>query len=155
MKYQQKYTKEKLEQAVKNNESIAGVLRELDIKLSGGLYSYIKSLIKKYQIDTSHFTGSAWNVKKKNPFGPKKLHFNEILVFNRKKGFREGILKLRRALLESGTEHKCNSCGLGNIWNGKKIVLEINHKDENFLNNQKDNLEFLCPNCHSQYRGIS
>ena len=31
----------------------------------------------------------------------------------------------------------------------KKIPLEIHHKDGNYLNNNEDNLELLCPNCHS------
>jgi hypothetical protein len=30
------------------------------------------------------------------------------------------------------------------------IVLEIEHKDGNHHNNERSNLEALCPNCHSQ-----
>ena len=29
------------------------------------------------------------------------------------------------------------------------IPLEIHHKDGNYLNNTKENLQVLCPNCHS------
>jgi hypothetical protein len=32
---------------------------------------------------------------------------------------------------------------------GEKITLELEHKDGNHFNNQRDNLECLCPNCHS------
>ncbi len=35
-------------------------------------------------------------------------------------------------------------------WNGLPITLELEHKDGNSSNNVLDNLEILCPNCHSQ-----
>lgn len=52
-------------------------------------------------------------------------------------------------------EGKCNKCGLSE-WLGKPISLEIEHKDGNHQNNDRDNIELLCPNCHAQtdtYRG--
>jgi hypothetical protein len=64
----------------------------------------------------------------------------------------------RPALRKYLTEHygyKCSVCGLFD-WNGKLIVLEIEHKDGNSENNMPDNLCFICPNCHSQtgtYKG--
>jgi len=51
--------------------------------------------------------------------------------------------------------YKCSKCGISE-WNGKKIVLEIEHIDGNSENNLESNLVFLCPNCHSQtdtYKG--
>lgn len=43
----------------------------------------------------------------------------------------------------------CAKCGISE-WLGKPIVLELEHKDGNNQNNSRDNLEGLCPNCHSQ-----
>lgn len=45
--------------------------------------------------------------------------------------------------------NKCNECGIDS-WNGKPITLELEHKDGNHHNNKRENLECLCPNCHSQ-----
>lgn len=45
-------------------------------------------------------------------------------------------------------DEKCNRCGL-NEWFGESLVLELEHKDGNHFNNQRSNLEMLCPNCHS------
>ena len=42
----------------------------------------------------------------------------------------------------------CATCGISE-WRGKKISLELEHKDGNHSNNAKENLEALCPNCHS------
>lgn len=53
----------------------------------------------------------------------------------------------KRIVLEQ--ENKCNLCGIS-IWNNKPITLELEHKDGNNQNNSRDNLECLCPNCHSQ-----
>ena len=43
----------------------------------------------------------------------------------------------------------CSECGISN-WNNKPIVLEVDHIDGNYLNNNIDNLRAICPNCHSQ-----
>jgi Zn finger protein HypA/HybF involved in hydrogenase expression len=44
--------------------------------------------------------------------------------------------------------NKCNKCGL-NEWLDQELVLELEHKDGNNKNNARDNLEMICPNCHS------
>ena len=64
--------------------------------------------------------------------------------------------KLRRKLLREGLkEAKCECCG-NDQWNGVPIPLEVHHKDGNKTNNELDNLQILCPNCHAltpTYRG--
>ena len=64
--------------------------------------------------------------------------------------------KVRRKLLEEGyKEHRCECCGLAE-WLEEPIPLELHHKDGNHFNNDLDNFQLLCPNCHaktSSYRG--
>lgn len=43
---------------------------------------------------------------------------------------------------------KCNKCGISE-WLGEKITLELEHIDGNNKNNKRENLEAICPNCHS------
>jgi hypothetical protein len=52
-----------------------------------------------------------------------------------------------RVILEQ--DGKCNNCGISH-WNDKRITLEYEHKDGNNQNNSRENVEALCPNCHSQ-----
>ena len=59
-----------------------------------------------------------------------------------------GMENRRRRVFEE-QHHKCNKCLLDS-WLGFPLVLELEHKDGNNKNNVRDNLEGLCPNCHSQ-----
>lgn len=54
---------------------------------------------------------------------------------------------LRYRILYEQNE-KCNRCGLDE-WMNTPLVLELEHKDGNHYNNERSNLEMLCPNCHS------
>lgn len=54
----------------------------------------------------------------------------------------------KKLILEGIKENKCERCGL-TLWLGEPISLELHHKDGNHYNNDFENLEILCPNCHS------
>lgn len=47
-------------------------------------------------------------------------------------------------------DYKCEKCGWGEINPfTNKTPLQIHHIDGNSLNNKEENLQLLCPNCHS------
>jgi len=142
-----KYTKEILEPVVKLNLSFAGVLRSLGLKITGGSQANIKRLIVRYGIDFSHFTGKGHT---KGKHSNNRRHWSEVLIRKSKDAAREGADVLRRALVESGVNYECAECQLGSRWNGKDLRIQVDHIDGDFLNNKKENLRFLCPNCHSQ-----
>lgn len=56
---------------------------------------------------------------------------------------------IRRYLFEKNG-NKCEKCGWGetNEYTGK-IPLEVHHIDGDYKNNKEENLQLLCPNCHS------
>lgn len=131
-----------LEDIVKSCKSFREVLTTLNRSITGRSVFYLRKKLLELDIDTSHFVSTV-----DKPINNKKLSHVELLVKNRQ-NYRESGKRLRRALIESGIEYKCNKCGL-NTWQNTAITLEVNHIDGNFLNNEKENLEFLCPNCHS------
>lgn len=54
-----------------------------------------------------------------------------------------------KILLKEGKKLKCEICNIEN-WQGKPLRLQIHHIDGNRSNNNLENLQILCPNCHSQ-----
>ena len=44
--------------------------------------------------------------------------------------------------------HQCENCKLS-VWMDNQITLEVHHIDGNVKNNNYENLQLLCPNCHS------
>ena len=139
-----KRTKEEYEEAIKNSNSIAGALRYLGIVDRGGNYGIIKNAIKTYNIDTSHFTGQAWNVGLK--FNPHKSYKTEDLL---KENVQYGTTKLRDRLFRDGYKERiCECCG-NTEWMGKPIALELHHINGDNTDNRIENLQILCPNCHA------
>lgn len=71
-----------------------------------------------------------------------------------------GITKTRtwlRKALSKLHGYRCASCGLSD-WNNRPITLEVDHIDGYANNSAIDNLQLICPNCHSQtnsYKGAN
>ena len=150
MKYR-KWTLEQLKEAVKRNRSVRGVLIDLGLAPKGGNFATIKKAIESNNIDSSHFTGQLWN-KGGHRICKPAIPLDSIL--NNEVEYQSFKLKMR--LIKSGIkEEKCECCG-NTTWLGNIIPLELHHVDGNHKNNKLENLQLLCPNCHSlteNYRG--
>lgn len=63
--------------------------------------------------------------------------------------------KLREKLIRDGIkERKCEICGASE-WFGTVLPLELHHINCDHSDNSLDNLQILCPNCHSIQDGNS
>lgn len=137
-----KYTKELLEPIVKKSTSWAMVCRFLELRPSGSSQYHIQRKTLSFNIDVSHFKGCGWSAGR---------------IFKSKTPFDEWILsprlssdKIRKRLIKDKIkEEKCEICGLSE-WMGEKIRFELDHKDGDHYNNKIENLQIVCPTCHSQ-----
>lgn len=150
-----KYTRLILEEAVQNSRSLTEVLRKLGIRPAGGSHAYVKKRLAQFGIDTSHFLGKGWNAGGKQVGGPEKRLAHQILILRDPVSRPEPTRFLRRALLEVGREYICAECGLGDRWNDRLLVLQIDHINGKRHDNREENPRFLCPNCHSQTPNFS
>jgi hypothetical protein len=142
----QRYDRDRLSSLIKQSISFSDVCRLLNKKPVGGTITNMKLMCDRMGIDYSHMTGSAHN---KGKPAKNRIKALERLVMGDSMDHRVSASKLRKSLFELGVEYKCNCCGIVN-WNGFPLVLEIDHIDEQYWNNTKENLQFLCPNCHAQ-----
>lgn len=146
----EKYTREVLEEAAKKSTSIAGVMRYVKCPMTGGSRVNVVRRLKMFEIDISHFKSHVEHLvaAAKVATAKKKLMPEDILRVSladeRVKGY-----VLKRALLETGRPYKCARCHIEN-YNNEEILLEVDHVDGDWKNNTRENLQFLCPNCHSQ-----
>jgi 5-methylcytosine-specific restriction endonuclease McrA len=71
---------------------------------------------------------------------------SELLVAGTYRG--RDNLKLR--LIKEGVkDSRCERCGLSS-WRGLPLSMALHHVNGDRLENRLENLELLCPNCHSQ-----
>ena len=63
--------------------------------------------------------------------------------------------RLKEKLIRDGIKQNCcELCGVSE-WLGVKLPLELHHKNGNHQDNELENLQILCPNCHSIQEGNS
>lgn len=132
MRKYRNYTNEDIVRYSKEVNSIASLLKRLELKPSGGNYANIKNNLQKLKIDTSHWTGQGWN---------KDQQLKDWTMYSRVRHLKKHLIKEK--------SHQCEKCLL-TTWLEQNIVLEVHHKDGNRTNNNFDNLQLLCCNCHAQ-----
>lgn len=148
-----KYTKELLEDAVKQASSVSSLLLVLGLKVSGGSHRGVSQKLKAYQIDTSHFTGPAWSKGKTAETDERVREVSNRLRHSDEDVFKLGstypLSKLGKRLKKIGVPYFCDMCGLTE-WLKAPITLHVDHINGNIADARLENLRFLCPNCHQQ-----
>ena len=132
--------------AVARSHNIKGLLHLLRLNYTGVTRELARRSLAEHRLDTSHFTGSG---HLKGKASASRRSAEEVLRVYPPGSTRVSSKRLARALAESGLPHRCARCGLGDIWQGRALVLEIDHVNGDWLDNRLENLRILCPNCHT------
>ena len=136
--------KDKFIAYVKESYSYHSIIKKIGLK-NGGFIATVKNRIEKLKLDTEHFdeTKGYKEYSKKN-----YKSLKEILVKNSTYNNGNNLKKkLYKAELK---EEICEICSIGPEWNGKELVLQIDHINGDHHDNRIENLRILCPNCHTQ-----
>lgn len=130
--------------AVKNNISISGVLNDIGLRPMGGNYKTVHIHVERLGLDTSHWLGRGHGKSKGSEGHP----LSSIMVNN---STYTNTWSLKRRILNEGLlENRCQVCGIDPMWQGKELVLVLDHINGNNRDHRKENLRMLCPNCNSQ-----
>lgn len=135
-----------LEKVAKESLSLADMLRHFGLVLASGNYKTLKKRLDCEGIDYSHIPlGITSNKGRKMP--SKKTPIEEMMVED--SPYSRGNLK-RRLLKEGLIENECVICGAGSEWQGKPLVMVLDHINGVNNDHRRENLRLLCPNCNSQ-----
>jgi hypothetical protein len=120
--------------------SWAEALRRLGMCHSGGSHLILRKYAAIWEIPTSHFDPYARARTKPN------TPLEEILVA--RSTFSRGHLK--RRLLRAGLKQPiCEICGQGELWQGCRMSLVLDHINGVRDDHRLENLRILCPNCNA------
>lgn len=140
---------EDFQNLIKNSISFTDACRKIGLSINGSNgRNQIKKRCEELRISYEHFSTSQIN-----QFSHTKYNLEEILIENSNY---KNISRLKIRLINSGLlKYKCELCGNEGEWLGKKLSLQLDHKNGVNNDHRIENLRFLCPNCHSQTETFS
>lgn len=136
---------ENIKNIVKISNSISEVLRNLGLLTFAGKFRTFHKYCKIYEINITHLYNDD---KYKKDHSKKTIEVTELLTEN--SNFSSNHLKKR--LYSIGLkEKKCENpeCGITH-WLNKEIIFQLHHRNGINTDNRIENLQILCPNCHTQ-----
>ena len=138
-------------QLIQESTSIRSVALKLGMSAAGSnVYYQVKKRCAELNIDLSHFNQ---NQTAAATAASTKYSLEDIMVANspytNTSKFNERLIKANLI------PYECACCGNKGEWQGKELILQLDHINGNHQDNRQENLRFLCPNCHSQTETFS
>jgi predicted RNA-binding Zn-ribbon protein involved in translation (DUF1610 family) len=135
--------KEKLQKITLESNNYSEILRKFEIKPTGRTLTVLKKYLSLFELSVNHFDKTKRYL---NPDYVNRWLNEEIFIEN--SPVATGVVK-DRIIKEQIFAYFCEECGNTGEWRGKKMTLQLEHKNGNNRDHRLENLCFLCPNCHS------
>jgi hypothetical protein len=135
------YSEEEARQAIAVSLSYAEALRRLGMCASGRSAPILKKWASRWGISTAHFDP---NKARLRGLRRTATPLEEVLVEG--STYHRGHLK-RRLFEEGIKQRRCEICGQGERWHGRRIALILDHVNGVSTDNRLENLRIVCPNC--------
>ncbi len=136
-------SKEEFAELIRKSHTFREALSLFGLGHKGNNYRTLRERMDYENISYDHLYE---NIYMKREFG-KKTPMEKVLI----EGSKYSRTNLKKRLLEDKLlENKCSVCGLMPDWNGKRLVMVLDHINGIPNDNRLENLRFLCPNCNSQ-----
>ncbi|RTL07669.1 HNH endonuclease [Candidatus Dependentiae bacterium] len=132
---------------VARSDSFRAILRSLGLPDRGRNHHTLLARIHALNLDVEHIRSRPrWEKANK---AATRYTLEELLTAS--SPYRGGTSALKSRLLNEGLlAHTCALCKNPGLWQGRQLVLQLDHVNGQASDNRLENLRLLCPNCHSQ-----
>lgn len=138
---------EEINKAIRESNTKIEVLRKLGVKtLSGTSYRNIDRYASKFEINLDHFHTKPIDYKNRETGSRIRKTDLEIFTVN---STSYGVRLKKRFIELTKCKVECSVCHI-DTWQGKPILLQLDHISGDSSDNRIENLRLVCPNCHSQ-----
>ncbi len=135
------FTESELREAIAQATNWAETLRLLGYAVKGANHRTVQRWARNWDIGTDHFDP---RIGRRNRGRARAKPLEEALVEN--STYARGTLKVR--LFEAGLKQReCEMCGQGELWNGHRMSLVLDHINGVSNDHRLENLRVLCANC--------
>lgn len=142
-----------LVEAVQSARSVAEVLERFQLPVAGRGHREMIRRIAALGIDARHLKGRGWARGE-----TRRTHATIDRIARRNTRPDEAVFVVRspeqcgprlvKRLLALGWQYECRECRIAE-WQGRPLVLHLDHINGVHDDNRLENLRLLCPNCHS------